>query len=75
MIEAGDLLRLIRDLDAHESVEHLEISNWCNSIGETDLVATRLVRQLAREKLGTFPLDDIGAAALAEIDARSADPS
>lgn len=73
-ITARALIALIRDLDlsGYEDVEHLDVSRW-NAAGEsggrTDQAAMALVRQLARERLGTFALDEIGAATLSAIDA------
>lgn len=72
-----DLVALIRDLDrgaesqGHNQLEYLEVMRWNQGGlegGNSDEKATALVRSLAREKLGTFPLEEIGAAVLTHID-------
>jgi len=74
--DARTLIGLIRDLDAQSiggtDIEYLDVLHW-NTNGRdtggcTDETALAIFRALLREKLGTFPLAEIGAAVLAQID-------
>jgi hypothetical protein len=79
--DAPTLIALIRHLDAglgsdsrwdEAGIEYVEVRRWNadrESGNDQDEKATKLLRALLREKLGGFPLDEIGAAVLAEIDA------
>jgi hypothetical protein len=76
------LLALIRDIDRGSDAgydshnEYVQVMRWNkggdDSGGQDDDAATAIVRALLREKLGGFPLDEIGAAVLAQIDAKTA---
>lgn len=75
-MKAAELIALIRDLDtgltdpeASYPGSYLQLSRWHKGSGGTDSDATTIVRQLAREKLGSFPLEEIGAGVLTQIDA------
>ena len=81
MIDARTLLRIIRELDvglvadSNSDFPYLDITRWNGDgrgEGETDEEATAAVRQLVREELGRFTLEEIAAATLADIDTRSA---
>lgn len=80
---ARELIALIRDLDAglmnpdeNYPGSYLDLMRWQQGGGgSTDSAAVTLVRQLAREKLGTFPLDEIGSSVLAEIDSSGREPA
>jgi hypothetical protein len=77
---ARELVALIRhldigavagsDFDAAE-IEYLDVTRWNGpegSGGHSDARVHAIVRDLAREKLGSFPVEEIGAATLAELD-------
>lgn len=72
VIEPRRLIELIHGLDTdHEHPnDYISVTRWSNESGSDDADLETLVRTLARERLGGFPLDELGAATLAEIDAR-----
>jgi hypothetical protein len=78
LFDALRLMTLIHELDIgltnpEEGYEqpYLEIRRYLGRDNEIATEATALIRALLREKLATFPLDELGTAVLAEIDARS----
>ena len=75
LFDALRLLTLIHEIDLgltqpEETFEqpYIEIRKWRGSSNDVDQDATTIIRCLLREKLDGFPLDELGAAVLAQID-------
>lgn len=78
-ITVATLLALIDDLDRAEivgrstDIEYLDVTRWNEGGregGNSDEAAVALIRQLARERLGSFSVEDVGLEVLRRIDRR-----
>ena len=76
--DALRVMSLIHDIDVgltnpEESYpeSYLHITRWRNGSGNTDLEATTIIRALLRQELEKVPIDELGRAALREIDSRT----